>query len=83
MMRLYPAILLCLLLLPPSAWAVPTLLPLVPLVAALVAKGAALLGSAVFLALAFFKRHRRGLFLALGLVAFGAFVLLMVFYRHG
>ncbi len=83
MTRRYVAVLLCLLLLPSSALAVPALLPLIPLVVALAAKGAALAGSFVFLVLSFVKKNRRLSYLLLGLALLVVFVLLVVYFEHG
>ena len=76
-----PVLLACLLLAAP-AYAVPALLPLLPLVGVLLAKGAALLGSLVFLVLSFIKKKKRTFLIAIAFVLFLLFVLLMVYYRY-
>lgn len=77
-----PLLLACLVLAAP-AHAVPALLPLLPLLWVLLAKGAALLGSLVFLMLSLIKKNRRAFLITTALVLFLLFVLLMVYYRHG
>ncbi|RMG37899.1 MAG: hypothetical protein D6720_02440 [Gammaproteobacteria bacterium] len=77
------ALLLSLALIAPPALAVPTLLPLLPLIGALLAKGTALLGSVVFLVVSFYQKRRRGFFLALGLLSLVLFGVLMFYFRHG
>ena len=62
-------------------YAVPSLLPLLPVIGALIAKGVLLLSSAFFLLLSYTKKHRK-LYLAIGIVLLIAFVLAMIFVRH-
>lgn len=61
--------------------AVPSLLPLVPLVAVLLAKGALLLGSLFFFVLSLFKQNKKK-FLVWGSVLLLLFILLMVFFQY-
>ena len=63
------------------AYAVPTLLPLLPLLAALMVKGVLLFSSVFFLLLSYFKKHRK-LYLGIGIVLLIIFALAMVFVRH-
>lgn len=63
-------------------YAVPSLLPLVPIVAVLVAKGALLLGSLFFFVLSLFKENKKK-FLIWGIVLLLLFILLMVFFQYG
>ena len=70
----------CLLVAGP-AYAVPSLLPLLPVLGVLVAKGALLIGSVFFLLLSTFKQRKK-LYLGLGIGLFILFALAMVFVRH-
>jgi len=63
------------------AYAVPTLLPLLPVLAALIVKGVLLFSSVFFLLLSYLKKHRK-LYLGIGIVLFIIFALAMVFVRH-
>ena len=63
------------------AYAVPTLLPLLPVLAALIVKGVLLLSSVFFLLLSNIKQHRK-LYLGIGIVLLIIFALAMVFVRH-
>lgn len=63
------------------AHAVPSLLPLVPIIAVLIAKGALLLGSFFFLVLSLFKKNKKK-FLFWGVVLFLMFILLMVLFQY-
>ena len=63
------------------AYAVPSLLPLLPVLGVLIAKGVLLLSSVFFLLLSYFKKQRK-LYLGIGLVLFTIFALAMVFVRH-
>ena len=63
------------------AYAVPTLLPLLPLLAAMIVKGVLLFSSVFFLLLSYFKKHRK-LYLGIGIVLLIIFALAMVFVRH-
>jgi uncharacterized membrane protein len=63
------------------AYAVPTLLPLLPVLAALIVKGVLLFSSVFFLLLSYFKKHRK-LYLGIGIVMLIIFTLAMVFVRH-
>jgi hypothetical protein len=63
------------------AYAVPSLLPLLPVLAALIVKGVLLFSSVFFLLLSYLKKHRK-LYLGIGIVLFIIFALAMVFVRH-
>ena len=63
------------------AYAVPSLLPLLPVLAALIVKGVLLFSSVFFLLLSYFKKHRK-LYLGIGIVLLIIFALAMVFVRH-
>ena len=63
------------------AYAVPTLLPLLPLLAALIVKGVLLFSSVFFLLLSYIKKDRK-LYLGIGSVLLIIFALAMVFVRH-
>ena len=63
------------------AHAVPTLLPLLPVLAALIVKGVLLFSSVFFLLLSYFKKHRK-LYLGIGIVLLIIFALSMAFVRH-
>ena len=63
------------------AYAVPSLLPLLPLLGVLIAKGVLLFSSVFFLLLSYFKKHKK-LYLAIGVVNLIVFALAMVFVRH-
>ncbi len=83
MSKKYILVLLACLLPAAPAHTVPALLPLLPLIGVLLAKGAALLGSLVFLVLSFVRKNRRAFLISTAFVLFLLFVLLMVYYRHG
>jgi heme/copper-type cytochrome/quinol oxidase subunit 3 len=63
------------------AYAVPSLLPLLPVMGVLIAKGVLLFSSVFFLLLSYIKKHRK-LYLGIGVVLFITFALAMVFVRH-
>ena len=63
------------------AYAVPTLLPLLPVLTALIVKGVLLFSSVFFLLLSYIKKHRK-LYLGIGAVLLVIFALAMVFVRH-
>ena len=63
------------------AYAVPSLLPLLPVLGVLIAKGVLLLSSVFFLLLSYIKKRRK-LYLAIGLVNLIIFALAMVIVRH-
>jgi uncharacterized membrane protein len=63
------------------AYAVPSLLPLLPVLTALIVKGVLLFSSVFFLLLSYFKKHRK-LYLGIGIVLLISFALAMVFVRH-
>jgi hypothetical protein len=63
------------------AYAVPTLLALLPVLGVLIAKGVLLFSSVFFLLLSYLKKHRK-LYLGIGIVLFIIFALAMVFVRH-
>lgn len=63
------------------AYAVPSLLPLLPVLGVLIAKGVLLFSSVFFLLLSYFKKQRK-LYLGIGVVLFITFALAMVFVRH-
>ena len=63
------------------AYAVPSLLPLLPVLGVLIAKGVLLFSSVFFLLLSYIKKHRK-LYLAIGIVNLIIFALAMVFVRH-
>jgi len=63
------------------AYAVPSLLPLVPVVAVLIAKGALLIGSFFFFVLSLIKENKKQ-FVIWGIVLFLLFILLMVFFQY-
>ena len=63
------------------AYAVPSLLPLLPVLGALIVKGVLLFSSVFFLLLSYFKKQRK-LYLGTGIVLFIIFALAMVFVRH-
>jgi hypothetical protein len=64
-----------------NAYAVPTLLPLLPVLGALIVKGVLLFSSVFFLLLSYIKKHRK-LYLGIGIVLLIIFALAMVFVRH-
>ena len=63
------------------AWAVPSLIPLLPVMAALIVKGVLFISSAFFLLMSYTRKHRK-LYLGIGIVLFTIFVLAMIFVRH-
>lgn len=63
------------------AYAVPSLLPLLPLLTALIVKGVLLFSSVFFLLMSTIKKHRK-LYLGIGIVLLIIFALAMVFVRH-
>ena len=63
------------------AYAVPSLLPLLPVLGVLIAKGVLLFSSVFFLLLSYTKKHRK-LYLGIGSVLLIIFALSMVFVRH-
>lgn len=63
------------------AYAVPTLLPLLPILGVLIAKGALLISSIFFLLLSSIKKNSK-LYLAIGIGLLMLFVLAMIFVRH-
>ena len=63
------------------AYAVPSLLPLLPVLGVLIAKGVLLFSSVFFLMLSYFKKQRK-LYVGIGIVLFITFALAMVFVRH-
>jgi heme/copper-type cytochrome/quinol oxidase subunit 3 len=62
------------------AYAVPSLLPLLPVLGVLIAKGVLLLSSVFFLLLSYTRKHRK-LYLGIGTALFITFALAMVFVR--
>jgi hypothetical protein len=70
-----------LLLVAGPAYAVPTLLPLLPILGVLIAKGALLISSVFFLLLAYIRKHKK-LYLGIGIGLLIMFALAMVFVRH-
>lgn len=70
-----------LLLVASPAYAVPTLLALLPVLGVLIAKGVLLFSSVFFLLLSYIKKHRK-LYLGIGIVLLIIFALAMVFVRH-
>ena len=70
-----------LLLVAGPASAVPSLLPLLPVLTALIVKGVLLFSSVFFFLLSYLKKHRK-LYLGTGIVLFIIFALAMVFVRH-
>lgn len=70
-----------LLLVAGRAYAVPTLLPLLPILGVLIAKGALLISSVFFLLLAYIRKHKK-LYLGIGIGLLIMFALAMVFVRH-
>jgi len=70
-----------LLLVASPAYAVPSLLPLLPVLTALIVKGVLLFSSVFFLLLSTIKNHRK-LYLGIGIVLLIIFALAMVFVRH-
>jgi hypothetical protein len=63
------------------AYAVPSLLPLLPVLGVLIAKGVLLFSSVFFLLLSYIKKNRKW-YLGIGIVLFIIFALAMVFVRH-
>ncbi len=63
------------------AYAVPSLLPLLPVLGVLIAKGVLLFSSVFFLLLSYIKKQRK-LYLGIGIVLLIIFALAMVFVRH-
>ena len=63
------------------AYAVPSLLPLLPVLGVLIAKGVLLFSSVFFLLLSTIKKNRK-LYLGIGSVLLIIFALSMVFVRH-
>jgi acyl-CoA synthetase (AMP-forming)/AMP-acid ligase II len=70
-----------LLLITSPAYAVPTLLPLLPILGILIAKGALLISSIFFLLLSSIKKNRK-LYLVIGIGLLILFALAMIFVRH-
>ena len=70
-----------LLLIARPVYAVPTLLPLLPILGVLIAKGALLISSVFFLLLAYIRKHKK-LYLGIGVGLLVIFALVMVFVRH-
>ncbi|MEN8213204.1 MAG: hypothetical protein ABFR19_02475 [Pseudomonadota bacterium] len=64
------------------AHAVPSLIPLLPIIGVLIAKGALLVGSLFFFVLSLVKENKK-LFLIAGVVLFLLFVLLMLLFQYG
>jgi len=62
-------------------YAVPSLLPLLPVMVALIVKGVLLISSVFFLLMSYTRKHRK-LYLGIGIVLFITFVLAMVFVQH-
>jgi len=63
------------------AYAVPTLLPLLPVLGALIVKGVLLFSSVFFLLMSYLKQHRK-LYLGIGIVLLIIFALAMILVRH-
>ena len=63
------------------AHAVPSLLPLLPVLGVLIAKGVLLISSVFFLLMSYTRKHRK-LYLGIGIILFITFALAMVFVRH-
>ena len=63
------------------AYAIPSLLPLLPVMVALIVKGVLLISSVFFLLMSYTRKHRK-LYLGIGIVLFITFALAMVFVRH-
>ena len=63
------------------AYAVPSLLPLLPVLGVLIAKGVLLVSSVFFLLMSYFKKRRK-LYLGIGIALFIIFALSMIFVRH-
>lgn len=63
------------------AYAVPSLLPLLPVLGVLIAKGVLLFSSVFFLLLSYIKKQRK-LYLGIGIVLLITFALATVFVRH-
>lgn len=63
------------------AYAVPSLLPLLPVLGVLIVKGVLLFSSVFFLLMSTIKKHRK-LYLGIGIVLLIIFALAMVFVRH-
>ena len=63
------------------AYAVPSLLPLLPVLGVLIAKGVLLFSSVFFLLLSYIKENRK-VYLGIGSVLLIIFALSMVFVRH-
>jgi hypothetical protein len=72
---------LALLLLTTPAHAVPSLIPLLPVIGILLAKGVLLLSSIFFLVLSYFKSNKK-LFLGLGIILLLLFIVMMVFVKN-
>lgn len=79
--RMITSVLLTLSLVEP-AHAVPSLIPLLPIIGVLIAKGALLVGSLFFFVLSLVKENKK-LFLIAGVVLFLLFVLLMLLFQYG
>jgi hypothetical protein len=69
------------LLIASPVYAVPTLLPLLPILGVLIAKGALLISSVFFLLLSYIKKHKK-LYLGIGVGLLVIFAVVMVFVRH-
>ena len=65
------------------AYAVPSLLPLLPVLGVLIAKGVLLIGSLFFFLLSFYKKQKKAIYTSLGIVLLVLFVLTMIFVNHG
>jgi hypothetical protein len=70
-----------LLLIASPAYAVPTLLPLLPILGILIAKGALLFSSVFFLVLSSIRKNKK-LYLGIGVGLLILFALAMVFIEH-
>jgi hypothetical protein len=70
-----------LLLVASPAYAVPSLLPLLPVLGVLIVKGVLLFSSVFFLLMSTIKKHKK-LYLGIGIVLLIIFALAMVFVRH-
>ena len=72
---------LALFLLTSPAYAVPSLIPLLPVLGVLVAKGVLLTSSIFFLVLSYFKNNKK-LFLGLGIILLALFIFMVVFVEN-
>jgi hypothetical protein len=82
MYQIKVVIALTLFLMASPVYAVPSLIPLLPILGVLIAKGVLLISSIFFLVLSFYKQNKK-LFLSLGILFLIAFAAMMIFVKNG